>query len=386
MALFREGDGSVGRSRLFVPVELPLLGLWFARLDTGSNGTVTMDRSIPIAMSLTADFTPRYVSEASGVAGRVATLGGELSTFGIGGNRFTNFSCSTGFEGVTVGMGVIGEFNALVDVENGNLWLQSSKTQQLDRNPKIDFHGMRFAPPEMKVLLVIPEAPAAEAGIQVGDSIVKIGEVEVTLPLLQSKYAEAAGMDKTLVIVLERNGEMRSVELQPEDYFGEQRNELIGAARRHISGIDSRFGNESAVDLLLAGRLRELGIIEGSNPTAADCYKGAMDKGSLRAAVFLGRILMKAGKIDEGVALLRRAAEGVDLEAIRSLPGALRLARANETEVERWRAVANLLHLPHEAAATPASAGGADSIAWASGFILSLRERLLRGELSLPMF
>ena len=132
---------------------------------------------------------------------------------------------------------------------------------------------------------VTQEGAANDAGIQEGDVIVKVGEVNVNnVPELQEQVGHYRPGDKVLVMI-RRNGEEKVLPITLRNKSGDtmlskvSKNEvfsLLGATFEPLNASDkSRLGLESGVKIssLDAGKLRSAGIREGFIITSIDKKK-----------------------------------------------------------------------------------------------------------------
>ena len=64
------------------------------------------------------------------------------------------------------------------------------------------------------VVQVVPDSPAAAAGLRAGDVIVKIGRQEIASAADVQAAVESTGVGRNLRVEVERNGNARSVQVR----------------------------------------------------------------------------------------------------------------------------------------------------------------------------
>ena len=96
-------------------------------------------------------------------------------------------------------------------------WYESTQVKALAAQEAIKFYG---ADEYVRVMEVIPRSPAASAGLEVGDIVTKIGNVEIGVGKSArealKKVGESTVLDKTTEISFVRNGEQYRVRVVPE--------------------------------------------------------------------------------------------------------------------------------------------------------------------------
>ena len=96
-------------------------------------------------------------------------------------------------------------------------WLEWTQEKALVAQEAIEFYG---ADEFVRIMEVIPGSPAASAGLELGDIVTQIGDVEIGVGKSAretlKKVGESNVLDKTIEISFVRNGEQYRVQVVPE--------------------------------------------------------------------------------------------------------------------------------------------------------------------------
>lgn len=109
-----------------------------------------------------------------------------------------------------IGNSILNRFQLIIDYQASKIWLKQTKESQeafvYDRSG-LSFVASGESLSKFTVQNILPNSPAAEAGFQNGDELVRIGLAPsgfFSLPEIQTKLKQAPG--KTIKMVIKRNG------------------------------------------------------------------------------------------------------------------------------------------------------------------------------------
>jgi len=198
-------------------------------VDTGSVGALTLRRAFVENHGLEARHPSVLRIKSIGAAGPFDTILTRLDRFDVAGSRIkrpaTRFP-STTEQGLpftdidgSVGYEVLRQFVITFDYQHRNLWFEHSKAFGTRTGQgTAGFQAVTADGTGFKVITILPNTPAAEAGLQVGDLIVAVDGASTASMSLSDFAVLMRQPPGTMVkIGIDRQGSARSLRLTLKD-------------------------------------------------------------------------------------------------------------------------------------------------------------------------
>ena len=211
------------RARIAVAGRAPVEGKFV--LDTGSNFPLILLDSFVKEKRLGESLTKTLKVTGRGVGGEVSMPVGRAGRLLLGGyaleNPVTSFPQTGWFarEGAAgnIGGAILRRFKVTFDYSRGRLFLEPN--ERFDAPFEYDMSGLQFVTesPSFKtvtILRILPDSPAAEAGLRQGDEIVAIGGRPVTDLKLAALREMLRQPDRRYELQIRRGAETVSAELR----------------------------------------------------------------------------------------------------------------------------------------------------------------------------
>lgn len=197
----------------------------------GADAQASLDSGCTVAMMIARDWfdrqglsrdhrmTPWIGDDLSGEASIAMT---DLKAFGFGGVEVHDVPVEVSrtrlaYE-VNLGLPVLERFHSFWDLANETLWLATAPGE-LARPFEHERAGLACAPVDavLKVVFVVPDSPAAQAGFKAGDEIVGIDGKPVATLSEAASLAWKRDPARTSVVLTLSSGETRRLAMR--DYF-----------------------------------------------------------------------------------------------------------------------------------------------------------------------